>query len=113
MPVLEPLALTDETAVARLPRRHAEALCEGHFPGDPFLPAAALVGLMVELATLLLGRSRMVPAIVERAIFRAPVRPEEPLDVVARRVDDALVVVEIRVGASRRAAGRLRFGPIR
>lgn len=107
--LLEPLALTEETAVARLPRRHAETLCEGHFPGDPFLPAATLVWLMAELGALLLGRSGEAPAAIEHATFRQPVRPDEPVEVVARRLGSARVDAEIRVGATRRAGGRLRF----
>ena len=60
---------------ARLPAAALERLCEGHFPGDPVVPGAHLLGCLVDV----LGEATGEAAgwAVERCVFRAPVRPSE------------------------------------
>lgn len=58
-------------------------LCAGHFPGRPIVPGSHLVALMVDVARLLAG-AEVREVLVRRAVFRAPVGPEERLWVRAR-----------------------------
>jgi hypothetical protein len=87
----------------------ARALCAGHFPDEPLLPGAALVGLMAELAGELAG-TREPPVAVDRAVFRHRVSPAETLAVTARRDGRRVQATIVSVG---RAAARaiLRFAP--
>ena len=87
----------------------ARALCAGHFPDEPLLPGAALVGLMAELAGELAG-TREAPVAVERAVFRHRVSPAETLAVTARR-DGRHVHATIVSGGRVAASATLRFAP--
>jgi hypothetical protein len=87
----------------------ARALCAGHFPDEPLLPGAALVGLMAELAGELAG-TREPPVAVDRAVFRHRVSPAETLAVTARR-DGRRVQATIVSGGRAAARAILRFAP--
>jgi len=97
---------------------HARRLCEGHLPGDPFLPGAHLVGLMAEVAArLVAARSGPASALREvvRCVFLTPVRPDveivvttaEPGD--GRAPEPSLVDAEVRVRGAVAAHATLRF----
>jgi hypothetical protein len=87
----------------------ARALCAGHFPDEPLLPGAALVGLMAELAGELAG-TREPPIAVDSALFRHRVSPAERLAVTARR-DGRRVHATIISGGRAAALAILRFAP--
>jgi 3-hydroxymyristoyl/3-hydroxydecanoyl-(acyl carrier protein) dehydratase len=78
------------------------ALCAGHFPGDPIVPGAYLLGVMAELAERLTDGP--VHA-VTRCLLMAPVRPGQAVVMTARRVPDG---VEVVVDADGRTAARAR-----
>jgi len=103
------VAIARDTARAWVHPRRAAELCAGHFPGDPFLPAAALVGIMAELGAILVGSPGRAPAVVERALFHRPVRPHEQLEVIGERAEMHTVATELRVGSERRVQALLRF----
>lgn len=65
---------------------------------------------MADLAAVLLGMPGTAPIAVERAAFRAPVRPGEDVRVHARRCGGGAVEAEVRVGGRLGALARLRFG---
>ena len=79
------------------------ALCAGHFPGDPIVPGAYLLGLMAELAERLAGGAVRE---VARCLLIAPVRPAQAIVLTARRLPD---VVEVTVDADGRTAARARL----
>jgi 3-hydroxymyristoyl/3-hydroxydecanoyl-(acyl carrier protein) dehydratase len=73
-------------ARAAVASSHLEALCAGHFPGDPIVPGAYLAGLMAEFGGRLLastGEPRH-PVEVERCLFRSPLRLPATVAVVVR-----------------------------
>jgi 3-hydroxymyristoyl/3-hydroxydecanoyl-(acyl carrier protein) dehydratase len=76
------------------------ALCAGHFPGDPILPGAYLLGLMAELAERL-GDGAIRE--VTRCLLIAPVRPTQAIVMTARRQPG---VIEVTVDADGRTAAR-------
>jgi 3-hydroxymyristoyl/3-hydroxydecanoyl-(acyl carrier protein) dehydratase len=99
------------TARATVVPAHAVALCDGHFPGDPLVHGSSLAALMAELGSRLLAeRTDDVPVLEEvvRCVFRAPVRPDVPIVVVARG-DGACVDAEVQVGGVSAATATLRF----
>ena len=93
--------------MGRVRPARARALCAGHFPGEPLLPGAALVALMVELAAQL-ADSREPPLAVDRAVFRHRATPQETL-VVAARGDRGRVHATITSGGRVVAWAILRF----
>ncbi len=90
-------------ATARPQAALLEALCAGHFPGDPIVPGAWLLALVVRTARPL-GPDGVMP-VVKRCRFRAPVRPSDEVVVrVSARAGGADAVVE-RAGAQALVAG--------
>jgi len=62
-------------------------LCAGHFPGEPIVPGAHVLGLMTDLAAGLAGvppDALAPPFVVERSTFARVITPNEPLRVVVR-----------------------------
>lgn len=51
-------------------------MCEGHFPEEPIVPGAHVLGLMVDVAEHLAGRHQPE---IHRVIFRRPIRPDTPI----------------------------------
>lgn len=100
----------DGTARGRVARATVAALCAGHFPGDPFVPGAYLLGLMVEVGARALAVGA-APALAEvvRCTFLAPVRPEGDVVVTARSRRGARVESEVAVGGRAAARALLRF----
>jgi 3-hydroxymyristoyl/3-hydroxydecanoyl-(acyl carrier protein) dehydratase len=86
---------------------HAHALCVGHFPGDPLVPGAYLLGLMAALGEQLLGGAE--PVGVERCVFRHRVRPSAPIVVHARRRGPDAVDAEILSGDTTAARALVRY----
>jgi 3-hydroxymyristoyl/3-hydroxydecanoyl-(acyl carrier protein) dehydratase len=78
----ERVVIEDAAARGIVRREHATALADGHFPGDPFLPGAYVLELMVELAERVAAPAR-VDAIV-RCAFARRVRPDTEIVVTAR-----------------------------
>jgi len=107
----EDVVLAPGGASARVTAAHLAHLCAGHFPGDPLVPGAYLLGLMAELAAELTRPLRLLG--IERGVLAARVRPGGEVHVrAARRPTDPVVVdAEIRVGDRRAAWATLRFGP--
>lgn len=64
---------TTRSAVAD---ERVEALCAGHFPGDPLVPGALLLALMVEQVSPPEG-----PLRIRRCVFRSPVRPGDAVEI--------------------------------
>jgi 3-hydroxymyristoyl/3-hydroxydecanoyl-(acyl carrier protein) dehydratase len=98
----------DEARVT-LRREHVAELCRGHFPEEPLVPGAMLVGIMAEVASLALGDPVRAPAEVERAVFLARVAPQEGIVVTATRHGER-VDAEVRVGGTPAARGVFNFG---
>ena len=106
---LDEIVIDARTARARVSREHAAELCRGHFPDDPLVPGALLVGVMAELASVLVGAPGRPPAEVVRAVFVRRVSPDDAITVTATR-DGGRVVVEVHADGSRAARGVFRFG---
>jgi 3-hydroxymyristoyl/3-hydroxydecanoyl-(acyl carrier protein) dehydratase len=105
---LAEVVIAADEARATLRRDHVAELCRGHFPGEPLVPGATLVGIMAELASRLLGVPDESPREVVRAVFLRRVVPQDGIVVAAtrhgRRVD-----VEVRVADAPAARGEFRF----
>ncbi|MCW5892383.1 MAG: hypothetical protein KIT14_17820 [bacterium] len=69
---------TGDGTVARVDPAWIAARCAGHFPGDPLVPGAYLLEVMVAAAGVTTPR-------VARCTFRRPVRPGGAVEVVVRR----------------------------
>jgi 3-hydroxymyristoyl/3-hydroxydecanoyl-(acyl carrier protein) dehydratase len=115
----EKVTIADGVARAVVRRTHAEALCEGHFPGDPFVPGAYLAGLMADVARhVLLAERGDEPhfAEVEDCTFHAPVVPDDAILVEARVLatgpEGWRVAAEVHAGGARAARGVLRFAAV-
>jgi len=80
-----------------------EALCAGHFPGEPMVPGAYLLGLMAALAERLGGGPVRE---VTRCLLIAPVRPDQRVVLTARRTGND---VDVTVDADGRTAARARI----
>jgi 3-hydroxymyristoyl/3-hydroxydecanoyl-(acyl carrier protein) dehydratase len=109
------LSLAGGLARAVVRPGHARLLCEGHFPGEPLLPGAYLVGLMADLAAHAMeaeGAPRELEE-VERCLFLHPVTPEHEIVVTARRSDDARIEAEVHTLGRCAARAQLRFGASR
>lgn len=103
------VVIDTDTAQARLRRDHTVELCRGHFPGEPFVPGAMLVGVMAELAGLLVDATGTAPAEVVRAVFARRVSPADDLVLVTARRDGRRVEAEVHVGEVRAAHAVFRF----
>jgi 3-hydroxymyristoyl/3-hydroxydecanoyl-(acyl carrier protein) dehydratase len=106
--VFEALVVDDGGAQARVRPAHARALCAGHFPGDPFVPGAYLVGLMADLAGRLAGRRPLLR--IARSAFRRRVTPDGTIVVVARRAVRGRVEAEVRAAGACAARATFLFG---
>jgi len=121
MPIRDARAFDEMTiagGVARgvVRRAHADALCEGHFPGRPFVPGAYLAGLMADVGRqlLLAGEGEEVRlAEIEDCAFHAPVAPGDGIVVEARLIEAGpvgwRVAADVHAAGRRAARGRLRF----
>lgn len=67
---------------------------EGHFPGNPIVPAAAILSEVVTLVETELGRTVVG---VTRAQFRQPLAPEVEWPVTIEAADDGTVAVSSKV----------------
>jgi 3-hydroxyacyl-[acyl-carrier-protein] dehydratase len=93
--------------------RSSETLFQGHFPGNAIVPGVLLVEGMAQTAGIAMGGPKklfLLAAIRSMKFFR-PVRPEEPIGFVARKLGDVdgLVqcAVEARVGQRLVAEGQI------
>jgi 3-hydroxymyristoyl/3-hydroxydecanoyl-(acyl carrier protein) dehydratase len=86
-------------------------LCEGHFPGDPIVPGAHLVGLMAAVAGAALAPAGAGPELaeIERAAFIARVTPADDVVVTAHRDGATRVQAEVHAGETCAARGTFRF----
>ncbi len=91
LPTLEALARGHARGIARRDRDGTfvhvyedslRPLCAGHFPGDPIVPGAHILGLIVDVARSLGPRQGALA--IESCGFRAPLRPDGELRVHAR-----------------------------
>jgi 3-hydroxymyristoyl/3-hydroxydecanoyl-(acyl carrier protein) dehydratase len=103
------IAIGAGEARATLRREHLDELCRGHFPDDPLVPGAMLVGIMAELACLMMGEPDRAPTVVERAVFLQRVVPRTDVTVTATR-RDGRVDAEVRVAGTPAARGTFVFG---
>lgn len=110
--VFTQVAVGGDTARAVVRPAHAAALCAGHFPGNPLVPGAYLVGLMAAAGARLLGGGTSPPVLaeIERCAFLVPTRPDREIVIVARRATPARVEVEVQAGGVPTARATLRFG---
>jgi 3-hydroxyacyl-[acyl-carrier-protein] dehydratase len=93
--------------------RKTDSLFDGHFPGNAMVPGVLLVEGMAQTAGIAVGgpgKMFLLTAIRSMKFLR-PVRPEEPLGFIARKVGDidGLVqcAVEARVGQDLVAEGQI------
>ena len=107
------LLIDGESARGRVRPAHAAALCTGHFPGDPFVPGAYLAGIMADLAERLMRNGRASARLqrVARCWFRARVKPDAEIVVLARRAPRRRVEAEVRAEGVCAARATLVFGP--
>lgn len=77
---------------------------EGHFPGNPIVPAAAILSEVVTLVESALARTVVE---VTRAQFRQPLAPEVTWPVMIEAADDGTVAVSSRVGGKAALTVRL------
>jgi len=96
------LEVSSDTARAVPALATLQAFAAGHFPGDPIIPGAYLLGLMADLAERLAGSPVRE---VTRCLLITPVRPEQRVVLTARRSDDT---VDVTVDADGRTAARAR-----
>jgi 3-hydroxymyristoyl/3-hydroxydecanoyl-(acyl carrier protein) dehydratase len=106
--------ITADGARATLRRAHAQELCDGHFPDEPLLPGAYVLGLMADLAAAMRaerGMSEHLSEVVQSS-FLLPLRPNGDVELHARiekESDGTTVSVEARVGDRIAARATLRF----
>ncbi|MEX2150095.1 MAG: hypothetical protein WD793_07760 [Steroidobacteraceae bacterium] len=84
-----------------VPRDHLAF--DGHFPGRPVLPAAALLGLVIDAAEKELGKPLRIAG-MPRAKFLAPLQPGDRASL-SLRTDREWLHFEVRNGAVRVAQG--------
>ena len=70
---------TPQGARAALRFSGKEFFFDGHFPGDPIVPAVVQIDIALHLASRALGRA-VVLREVTRAIFKRPVGPGDDLE---------------------------------
>ena len=93
--------------------RSSETFFQGHFPGNAIVPGVLLVEGMAQTAGIAVGgpKKLFLLAAIRSMKFFCPVRPEEPIGFVARKlVDvDGLIqcAVEARVGQRLVAEGQI------
>jgi len=98
-----------------VPRAQLEALCAGHFPDDPIVPGAYVVGLLAEVSARALATDAAPRVLVEveRCTFLAPLRPVDDAVLIAAAPapapGDVTVGAEVQVGGRCVARGRFRF----
>lgn len=80
---------------------------DGHFPGDPMLPGACLVDLVIDALTRADVLAAATPRELAVAKFLAPVRPGDTVRIDWRRQGGTLRF-ECRVAAVLVASGSLR-----
>ena len=90
----------------------------GHFPGQPVLPGAVLLSLVMRSLQRPadLRELACAPVVIEQAKFLAPVRPGDTVHVRLRiepRAQGTAVAFECRIGARVAARGQLATGPRR
>ena len=85
---------------------HASALCAGHFPGDPFLPGAYQLELMVLLAERVAAPARLRS--IACCAFARRVRPDSEI-VVTARLADSVVEARLEAGGERAAHATLQL----
>jgi 3-hydroxyacyl-[acyl-carrier-protein] dehydratase len=76
----------------------------GHFPGDPLLPATAILDWLDQLATDAFGRGLADAS--TQAKFLRPARPGERLDASLTPLANGGFGFEVRVGGDLAASGR-------
>jgi 3-hydroxymyristoyl/3-hydroxydecanoyl-(acyl carrier protein) dehydratase len=106
---LADIVIDAATARARVRRERAVELCRGHFPGEPIVPGAMLVGIMAELASVLVGEPDGAPTTIVRARFVRRVEPDDAITVTATRTG-ARVDVELLTAGVRAARATFDFG---
>jgi 3-hydroxymyristoyl/3-hydroxydecanoyl-(acyl carrier protein) dehydratase len=110
----ETTGVTADGARATLRRAHAHALCDGHFPDEPLLPGAYVLGLMADLAGALLAARGLPGRLAEvlQSSFLLPLRPHAAVELYARLDDETsgtTVNVEARSDGRPAARATLRF----
>ena len=106
---------SSEDFVAVLDESRARNLCDGHFPGDPFIPGAYLAALMVEAGRqLLAARSHQVSLEeLEKCNFHAPARPHARVQIKAWVRDQSnppnCVLAEVWCGTALAARACLKY----
>ena len=106
-------------------RSRLEALCDGHFPGDPIVPGAYLAGLMADVGAMLLvaacdghrdgaaSRRGTQLSEIEDCVFIRRVTPRDEVAIEARLAaaptGDARVEAQVWTDGSCAARATLRF----
>jgi 3-hydroxymyristoyl/3-hydroxydecanoyl-(acyl carrier protein) dehydratase len=106
--------VTTDGARATLRRAHARELCNGHFPDEPLLPGAYVLGLMADLAGALLAERGIAGRLAEvvQSSFLLPLRPHADVELHARVENEsgaATVTVEAHTRGRPAARATLRF----
>ena len=97
-------AVVDPAVLARL--------CAGHFPGEPMLPGAHLLGLLSDLALLAAGGADSARLVrLERCTFTGAVTPARPLSLTVRVDPAGFYRGEATIDGRRVGAARVRLEP--
>jgi 3-hydroxyacyl-[acyl-carrier-protein] dehydratase len=93
--------------------RSSETFFQGHFPGNAMVPGVLLVEGMAQTAGIAVGgpKKLLLLAAIRSMKFFSPVRPEEAIGFVARKLGDVdgliQCAVEARVGQRLVAEGQI------
>jgi 3-hydroxyacyl-[acyl-carrier-protein] dehydratase len=99
--------------------RKSEAFFRGHFPGNAIVPGVLLVEGLAQTAGLAVGKpgKTFLLTAIRSMKFLRPVRPDEPIDFVARKMGDidGLVqcAVEARIGEELAVDGQIVLAEVR
>lgn len=77
-----------------------EPFFRGHFPGDPLVPGVLLTEALAQTAGIAAGQPGLRLAAVKMMKFPRPVRPSQPVELLARKLGEAGGLFQFAVTAT-------------